>query len=148
MTREVTKTWEKRAPWDKSNHYIICAVLYSDTLRVVDDLSSILSLFASFSFLPEYHNYNSNHNNQLYCYVTLVRSPVGCGSEMDIDVWATLLLLCTFRHPMSPNTPEWHRVKYGLDYFLDHFLGHFSDHFLDHFFGLFFGTILKGGAHH
>ena len=86
MTREITKTWEKRAPWDKSNHYIICAVLYSDTLRVVDDLSSILSLFASFSFsfLPEYHNYNSNHNNQLYCYVTLVRSPVGCGSEMDI----------------------------------------------------------------
>ena len=71
MTREVTKTWEKRAPWDKSNHYIIRAVLYSDTLRVVDDLSSILSLFASFSFLPEYDN-----NNQLYCYVTLVRSPL------------------------------------------------------------------------
>ena len=31
--------------------------------------------------------------------------PVGCGSEMDIDVWATLLL-CIFRHPMSPNTLE------------------------------------------
>ena len=76
MTREITKTWEKRAPRDKSNHYIICAVLYSDTLRVVDDLSSILSLFASFSFLPEYHNNNSNNNNQLYCYVTLLRSPL------------------------------------------------------------------------
>ena len=79
MSREVNKTWEKRAPWDKSNHYIIRAVLYSDTLRIVDDLSSILSLFASFSFsfLPEYHNNNSNNNNnQLYCYVTLLRSPL------------------------------------------------------------------------
>ena len=34
------------------------------------------------------------------------KEPVGCGSEMDIDVWATLILLCTFRHPMSLNTPE------------------------------------------
>ena len=34
------------------------------------------------------------------------KEPVGCGSEMDIDVWAKFLLLCTFRPPMSPNTPE------------------------------------------
>ena len=34
------------------------------------------------------------------------KEPVGCRSEMDIDVWATLILLCTFRHPMSLNTPE------------------------------------------
>ena len=43
MTREVTKICEKRAPWDKSNHYRIHAVLYSNTFKIVDDVRSFPS---------------------------------------------------------------------------------------------------------
>ena len=49
MTRE-------KSPWDKSIHYKIHAVLYSNTFRIIDDISSVCRcLFASF-FLPEHNS--------------------------------------------------------------------------------------------
>ena len=50
MTREVAKICEERAPWDKSSHFRIYAVLYSNTFRIIDDISSVLFLFVCFFF--------------------------------------------------------------------------------------------------
>ena len=54
MTREVAKICEERSPWDKSSHFRIYAVLYSNTFRIIDDISSVLFLFVCFFFSPEY----------------------------------------------------------------------------------------------
>ena len=53
MTREVAKICEERAL--KSIHYRIHAMLYSNTFRIIDDISSVLSLFVCF-FSPEYRS--------------------------------------------------------------------------------------------
>ena len=60
MTREVAKICEERAPWDKSSHFRIYAVLYSNTFRIIDDISSVLSLFVCFFFRQSIFHYQSN----------------------------------------------------------------------------------------
>ena len=54
MTRE-------KSPWDKSIHYKIHAVLYSNTFRIIDDISSVCRcLFAFFFFCQSIIHYQSN----------------------------------------------------------------------------------------
>ena len=60
MTREVAKICEERAPWDKSSHFRIYAVLYSNTFRIIDDISSVLFLFVCFFFRQSIFHYRSN----------------------------------------------------------------------------------------
>ena len=54
ITREVAKICEEGAPWDKSDHFRIHAVLYSNKFRIIDDISSVLSLSVCLFFSPEY----------------------------------------------------------------------------------------------